>query len=262
MARPRRALPAALAALAAATSAVAFHAASPAGAVVGGSAVPQGTYTFMAALLDNGSQFCGGSVIAPDVVLTAAHCVADGAPAVFEVSVGNVDWTQGTRIDVVEVAVHPGYDDTGNTENDVAVLHLAEPVPAGVAVLPRNPAGATGDAREANGAPVIVAGWGSEMPLIGLLPPLGTNLKQTNLSVVGDSQCSSDTDAATQVCAEGLLADSCQGDSGGPLFARNGAGFVQVGVVSFGLGCAVPTSPGVYAEVNASSIAAFIDAEL
>ncbi len=234
----------------------------PAEAIVGGSAVPQGTHTFMAALLDGGSQFCGGSVIAPDVVLTAAHCVAGGAPAVFEVAVGHVDWTQGTRIAVTEVAVHPGYDATGATENDVAVLHLASPVPAGVAVLPLNPTGAAGDAREAQGAAVTVAGWGSEAPLIGLLPPLGTSMKQTNLTVVDDNQCTQDQDAATQVCAQGLLADSCQGDSGGPLFTRAGSGFVQVGVVSYGTGCGIPLFPGVYAEVNASSVSSFIAAEL
>jgi trypsin len=231
-------------------------------AVVGGADVPQGKYPFMAAVLDGGGQICGGSVVASTWVLTAAHCVPDdanGADAAgeYSVSVGDVDYTEGTEIDVVAIFQHPEYDATGSSENDVALLQLASSVPSGVTAIDLADAPAD-DGLEATGTPVVVAGWGSEVPIVGLVPPVTTTMKETDLEVVGDDDCSEDLDAATQVCAEAFLADSCQGDSGGPLFAVTGAGTIQIGVVSYGFGCATPSFPGVYAEVNAASIRSFI----
>ncbi len=232
-----------------------------ANAVVGGSDVPQGQYEFMAAVLVDGGQICGGSVISSTWVLTAAHCVPDGNasgaanPDGYSVAVGDVDWTEGTEVDVTAIWQHPNYNDRGNSENDVALLQLASPV----AVPAIDLADAPGDDDlEAHGATVTVAGWGSEVPVVGLIPPPGTTMKETDLTVVCDQQCAEDFDASTQLCAEAFLADSCQGDSGGPLFAQTSQGTVQVGVVSYGFGCAVPMFPGVYAEVNAASIRSFI----
>ncbi|MGH9136881.1 MAG: S1 family peptidase [Acidimicrobiales bacterium] len=223
-------------------------------AVVGGSPVPDGKYPFMAAVLDDGSQFCGGSVIASTWVLTAAHCVADGSAAGLSVSVGDSDWAQGTRIPVTQVFVHLAYDDSSQA-NDAALLRLASAAP----VAPITLAGPGDDAFEAHGAPVTVAGWGSIIPIVGLLPPLDSQMREAALTVVGDAQCTQDNDPATQVCAEALLRDSCQGDSGGPLFATApGGARIQVGIVSYGLGCAVPLFPGVYSEVNSPSIRSFI----
>jgi trypsin len=223
-------------------------------AVVGGSTVPQGTYPFMAAVLSNGSQFCGGSVIGSQWVLTAAHCVVDGFEPGLAVSVGNVDYTQGRVVAVDGVSVHPAYN-ADTSANDVALLHLA--APAGVTPIALTTEG--NDQYEVGGAPVVVAGWGSEIPLVGLVPPLGTTMKQATLSVVDDNTCTQDQDAASQVCAEALLKDSCQGDSGGPLFATTSTGArIQVGVVSYGQGCAIPLFPGVYSEVNGAAIRQFI----
>jgi len=222
-------------------------------AVVGGRAVPAGDHAFMAAILDGGSQFCGGSVIAARWVLTAAHCVPDGDATGLSVAVGHVDWTRGTEIAVTEVHVHPQYDADASS-NDAALLFLAADAP----VAPIRLAGPGDDALEADGARAVVAGWGSQVPLIGQLPPLDSSLREADLTLAGDDECSADPTAATQVCAEELLADSCQGDSGGPLFAETPAGDVQIGVVSYGTGCGIPTFAGVYSEVNAASIRSFI----
>ena len=231
----------------------------PAGAIVGGSAVPNGAYPFMASVQDGGFHFCGGSVIGSTWVLTAAHCVPDGNAAGLSVVVGtnNNANGSGTRITVNQVRVHPDYDDQAMT-NDSALLQLSAPVPA--AITPIRLAETSDDPLEADGQPVTVAGWGDWNPAtMGLLA--GPTLQQADLQVVGDSQCFGDTtseSALTGVCAEAFGKDSCQGDSGGPLFAQTGTGRVQLGIVSYGFLCAIPTQPGVYSEVNSATIRSWV----
>jgi trypsin len=113
---------------------------------------------------------------------------------------------------------------------------------------------------ERDGSKVRVAGWGTEFFGSPTIPP---RMKSVSLSVVADDSCTTNGlmgfNAPTEICAEALGGDSCQGDSGGPLFGTLADGRrVQVGVVSYGLGCATPLFPGVYAEVNNSSIHSFI----
>jgi trypsin len=231
----------------------ATFAAPSAEAVVNGTRVAEGERSFMAALLSDGSQFCGGSVIAPQLVMTAAHCVSDGSAEGLSVSVGSTDWTAGTEIPVTEVIVHPDYDQAPSA--DVAVLRLAAPAP----VEPIALAGPGDDGLEAAGRPAVVSGWGSQTPFIGQVPPLDNALYEVELTVVADDdfQCGTDS-PADQVCASDLLEDSCQGDSGGPLFADLPGGEVQIGIVSSGLGCAVPFFAGLYTEVNGPRIASFL----
>jgi len=236
-------------------SALLLLAAAPARSVVGGEEAPDGAYPWMTALLDRGSQICGATLISPSWVLTAAHCVKGTAATRLSVAISREDLSNaadGEVIAVSEVRVHPDYDRNNASENDVALLGLARPSVA----APIRLSGAGDDDLEADGAPVRVAGWGDQIGLLGLA---STNrLQQVDLNVVGDEPCTEDLDAASQVCAEGFLRDSCQGDSGGPLFAVKYGEWVQVGVVSYGLGCAVPEFPGVYSEVNGVTIRGWI----
>lgn len=235
------------------TAAVGLRPAGDAQAVVGGTPVPEGGQPWLAALLEGGSQFCGGSVIAPRWVLTAAHCAEAANPAVLEVGVGDLDWTEARRIRVDQVVVHGGYD-ADRFANDVALLHLV----ADAGVTPLRIPGDAADRFEVTGTPAEVAGWGSQTPVVGLVPPLGSSARQASLEVVGDRDCAAATDPATQVCAAALLADACQGDSGGPLVVQGDRGPFQLGVVSYGTGCAVPLFEGVYSEVNSPGIRSFI----
>ena len=234
---------------------VTVFAAGPTEAIVGGSAAGNGAYSFMASVQDGGSHFCGGSVIASQVVLTAAHCVTNGQQG-LTVRVGSNDnSTGGTVIRVSGVHVDPSYD---GTNYDVAILQLASPVPANIAKITLAPVG--DDSHEADGTAVTVAGWGDWNPLtMGLLAT--PTLNETQLNVVSDANCGlSGVEADTQVCAAALLKDSCQGDSGGPLFWKGPLGQrVQIGVVSHGFLCAIPEFPGSYGEVNNAQMRAFIN---
>jgi trypsin len=168
----------------------------------------------------------------------------------------NNNTSGGTVIPVDQVKVHPNFD---GTYHDAALLHLASSVP--VTIQKITLASAANDNLEAEGTPVVVAGWGDFNPVtMGLLA--SSTLNEVTVNVVSDANCGEgaegSTAAITTVCAAALLKDSCQGDSGGPLFWKSGTQRIQIGIVSHGLLCAIPEFPGAYSEVNNASIRNFI----
>ena len=251
-----------LGAVLAAATLVGAGALAPASAIVGGSTVPDGRYAFMASVQTKGSSgsdghFCGGSVIAARWVLTAAHCMVDEKPGDLQVTVGRTDLedsSTGQTVSVDRVVVHPDYEDTGTF--DAALIHTTTAMSApAIALAPLGD-----DELEQSGAALTVAGWGTEFFGSPVIP---SRLKSVDVEAVADEECTTNGLMGfapdSEICAETLGGDSCQGDSGGPLFGNLADGRrVQVGIVSYGLGCAVPEFPGVYGEVNNASIHDFI----
>ncbi len=137
---------------------------SPAEAIVGGSTASEGEFPFMASIQSKGQDgtsghFCGGSVISNRWVLTAAHCLQGTAPGEIQVGVGRTnidDLSTGQTLSVDRIVVHPDYADTGTF--DAALVHVTADIASPSIALT-----AVGeDSLEADGAPLTVAGWGTE----------------------------------------------------------------------------------------------------
>ncbi|MFG2050488.1 S1 family peptidase [Micromonospora sp. NPDC048935] len=217
--------------------------------VVGGTPAAQGEFPFMVRL----SMGCGGALYSPRLVLTAAHCVGStGTNTSITATLGTVDLQSSSRITVRSNYVYraPGYNGAGR---DWALIRLATPV-TGLSTLPI----ATTTAYDSG--TFTVAGWGAAREGGGQQ----RYLLKANVPFVSDSTCNAnyggDLIPAQEICAGYASGgtDTCQGDSGGPMFRRDaGNAWIQVGIVSWGNGCARPNYPGVYTQVSyfASSIA-------
>ncbi|GBG25224.1 Serine protease 56 [Hondaea fermentalgiana] len=228
----------------------------PGARIVGGHLSTLEDRGFVAAVWrgDSASQFsCGASLIAPDVVLSAAHCAARAVA----VSVGSLQRSGAPRILIQEKLVHPDYNTSKSQANDVVLFKLASSV-SDVEPAQLN-FGDNAEALEAQGVPVVVAGWGSHAE-DSTSSDDREDLVEADIEIVADTFCANSSsygslfNANTMICAGNITGgeDACQGDSGGPLFYENDilGGVVQVGVTSFGYGCARAGYPGVYARVS------------
>lgn len=228
--------------------------------IVGGGVADSASWPFVAAVFRKGRLHCGGSVISPTKVLTAAHCVLGFNLSNFAVVIGRTDLRAegtGTSIGVTAGVTHPDYANSG--KHDMAVLTLAQPTTTTPVAL----ASAGEDSiLSATGSDGQVVGWGARNPF-GFR--LSNFLKQTTERVLDAGRClraySRDLfDSAAMICALGrrlkrfgrppLHTSACTGDSGGPLIATTPTGPKQIGIVSFGGAiCGIPGAPTVYSRV-------------
>ena len=212
--------------------------------ILGGNIVPSSTKTYTTGVRSaaNGTDFCGGSLITPMHVLTAAHCMAGD---IQYVSVGThfVSGTDdGEQLKVVNKTRHPKHASETNSY-DFLVLELEKASSFPPIVLAK-----ADDSDIAAGGYATVMGWGATSQGGNL----STELLRIDVPLVNNTACAKVLDIDnTMLCAGGEFdMDACQGDSGGPLITEQSSEDVLIGVVSWGNGCGRAGYPGVYARVS------------
>jgi secreted trypsin-like serine protease len=202
---------------------------------------------------------CGASFLGDKWVLTAAHCVDDGNPFSFKMNVGEYDLSDGAEnaIDIANIYIHPLYD-ADLINNDIALVELVSSVDAPAVQIAE---AEVTDQYAIENSMATVAGWGGRegyAPNEGPTSDFPDILHQVDLQLMTNEQCIDILNAndtfitGNMICAaipEGGKG-SCQGDSGGPLIINTGSGVQQVGIVSWGIGCAAEGYPGVYTRVS------------
>ncbi|MFJ4682954.1 S1 family peptidase [Streptomyces sp. NPDC088789] len=217
--------------------------------IVGGTTTTTTAYPFVMQITDAAeNQFCGGTLVSPTKVVTAAHCMVGETTNSVRVVGGRtyLNGTNGTVARVSRIWVHPDYRSVTRGD-DVAVLTLSSSMPYTTA--PYVAASETGI--YATGATTRVLGWGTTSEG----GSSSNQLRTATVPTVSDASCRTSYGtrfvASDMVCAgytDGGV-DTCQGDSGGPLLI----GGRLAGVTSWGDGCARAGLPGVYARLTTFS---------
>lgn len=214
--------------------------------IVGGGETKVTEHPYVVYLADRMErQFCGGTLVTPDKVVTAAHCVARASRSSLRVVAGREDVNNddGIVARVRDVWIPDGYRRVTEGK-DIAVLTLQEELPyRTIGMADEDDAELYQPGRKAT-----VYGWGRTDER----GPASDRLRSAEIPVRDDQDCAAVYEAYVpeeMMCA-GFPAggvDACQGDSGGPLIT----GGKLIGIVSYGEGCARPNRPGVYTEVAA-----------
>lgn len=233
--------------------------------IVGGKVAEPNSWPWQVEIIENGTKhYCGGSIIHPQWILTAAHC-ADPfySTAVKEIRLGEHNRVKLEGYEEImegnRYYIHPGFKiDRPTAESpgdyDVALYHLKRPATFYNKVSPVCLPDEESTVPEDIGRMCVITGWGHSVEN-GTYSEV---LQENQVPIVSRKECNKEESYNGKIterymCAgyqEGRM-DACQGDSGGPLVCQDSAGkWILAGVVTWGDGCARPHKYGVYADVR------------